>query len=163
MTLRRPKRRETQRLRRVVDCLPYETRLAMLDGMRQYDDRIIVGAYTDRTGGVCPMLAAHRCGGRTDFRSFARAWDRFTGAGRRARRATEREVRTLTNQLEASIWAEDEHRIATLRTDVPSRPQPRRRWLGPFRRWDGYRDAVRGALGEEPTADTERERETAGV
>jgi hypothetical protein len=163
MTLRRPKRRETQRLQRVVDCLPYETRLAMLDGMRQYDDRIIVGAYTDRTGGVCPMLAAHRCGGRTDFRSFARAWDRFTGAGRRARRATEREVRTLTNQLEASIWAEDEHRIATLRTDVPSQPQPRRRWLGPFRRWDGYRDAVRGALGEEPTADAERERETAGV
>ena len=162
MSLRRPKRREAQRLRRVVDCLPYETRVAMLDGMRQYD-RIIVGAYTDRTGGVCPMLAAHRCGGRTDFRSFARAWDRFTGAGRRARRATEREVRTLTNQLEASIWAEDEDRLATLRTDVPSQPQPRRRWLGPFRRWDGYRDAVRGALGEEPTPETERERETAGV
>jgi hypothetical protein len=151
-------------LRRVVDCLPYETRVAMLDGMRQYD-RIIVGAYTDRTGGVCPMLAAHRCGGRTDFRSFARAWDRFTGAGKRARKATEREVRTLTTQLEASIWAEDEHRAQMLRTDVPPAPklQPRRRWLGPFRRWDGYRDAVRGAMGEEPTPAPERERDTAGV
>jgi hypothetical protein len=158
MTLRRPKRRETQRLRRVVDCLPYETRVAMLDGMRQYD-RIIVGAYTDRTGGVCPMLAAHRCGGRTDFRSFARAWDRFTGAGKRARRATEREVRTLTTQLEASIWAEDERRFDALRTGAPSPPQPRRRWLGPFRRWDGYRDAVRGALGDEPTPEPEREHE----
>jgi hypothetical protein len=43
------------------------------------------------------------------------------------------------------------------------RRQPRRKWLGPFRRWDGYRDAVRGALGEEPTAEPERERDTAGV
>jgi hypothetical protein len=162
MTLRRPQRREAQRLRGVVDCLPYETRVAMLDGMRQ-NDRIIVGAYTDRTGGVCPMLAAHRCGGRTDFRSFARAWDRFTGAGKRARKATEREVRTLTTQLEASIWAEDESRMATLRTDTPPRPQPRRKWLGPFRRWDGYRDAVRGALGDESTPAPERDKETAGV
>ena len=163
MTLRRTHRREAQRLRRVVDCLPYETRVAMLDGMGQYD-RIIVGAYTDRTGGVCPMLAAHRCGGRTDFRSFARAWDRFTGAGKRARKATEREVRTLTNQLEASIWAEDEHRMLTLRPEVPApKRQPRRSWLGPFRRWDGYRDAVRGALGDDPTPEPEREKETAGV
>jgi hypothetical protein len=160
MTLRRPQRREAQRLRGVVDCLPYETRVAMLDGMYQYD-RIIVGAYTDRTGGVCPMLAAHRCGGRTDFRSFARAWDRFTGAGKRARRATDREVRTLTTQLEASIWAEDESRMQTLRPDAPAPPRRKRpgAWLGPFRRWDGYRDAVRGALGEE----REPEREDARV
>jgi hypothetical protein len=126
--------------------------MAMLDGMRRYD-RIIVGAYTDRTGGVCPMLAAHRCGGRTDFRSFARAWDRFTGAGKRARSATEREVRTLTAQLEASIWTEDERRAEMLRIDVPPRPEPRRRrvgaWLGPFRRWDGYRTAVESALRQE--------------
>ena len=157
MRLGRGHRREAARLRRVVDCLPYETRAAMLQGLRRYD-RIIVGAYTDRTGGVCPMLAAHRCGGRTDFRGFARAWDRFTGAGKRARRASDREVRTLIAQLEASIWAEDDRRAATLRIDPPA---PRRRWLGPFRRWDGYRDAVRGAMGDE--ASPERERETAGV
>jgi hypothetical protein len=160
MRLRRH-RREAQRLRRVVDCLPYETRVAMLEGIGRYD-RIIVGAYTDRGGGVCPMLAAHRCGGRTDFRAFARAWDRFTGAGKRARRASEREVRTLLAQLEASIWAEDDRREHTLR---PAAPTPLRRkrpgaWLGPFRRWDGYRDAVRDALGER---DTEPERETADV
>ena len=161
--LRRPHRREAQRLRRVVDCLPYETRLAMLEGLGRYD-RIIVGAYTDRTGGVCPMLAAHRCGGRTDFRGFARAWDRFTGAGKRARRASEREVRTLTAQLEASIWAEEERRTAATAVDMPVRTQPRRRWLGPFRRWDGYRDAVRGALDEQPSRDEHaREREPAGV
>jgi hypothetical protein len=155
MTLRRAHRREAQRLRRVVDCLPYDTRLAMLEGMGRYD-RIIVGAYTDRTGGVCPMLAAHRCGGRTDFRGFARAWDRFTGAGKRARLASDREVHTLMAQLQASIWAEDDRRAQTLRVDVAP-PAARRKWLGPFRRWDGYRDAVRGAIGDEPLP---RERET---
>jgi hypothetical protein len=167
MTLRRARRREAQRLRAVVDCLPYDTRVAMLEGVLRYD-RIIVGAYTDRTGGVCPMLAAHRCGGRTDFRSFARAWDRFTGAGRRTRRATDRELRTLTTHLEASLWDEDEFRAATLRTDPQYAPPARRRervWLGPFRGWDGYRDAVRQALGRDARAGTadERERERVEV
>ena len=161
MTLRRGSRREAQRLRSVVDCLPYETRVAMLEGICRYD-RIIVGAYTDRTGGVCPMLAAHRCGGRTDFRSFARAWDGFTGAGRRARSATERELRTLATQLEASVWAEDELRVQTLRTGTPQPARPRRpgrpgAWLGPFRGWDGYRDAVLNALGRDPEREPERE------
>lgn len=166
MTLRRGSRREAQRLRSVVDCLPYETRVAMLEGICRYD-RIIVGAYTDRTGGVCPMLAAHRCGGRTDFRSFARAWDRFTGAGRRARSATERELRTLATQLETSVWAEDELRVQTLRTGTPVPARPRRpgAWLGPFRGWDGYRDAVLNALGREPAPERqpapERERVSA--
>jgi|SRR5262245_4037862 len=158
----RGNRRDTDRLRHVVDCLPYETRVAMLEGLRRYD-RIIVGAYSDRSGGVCPMLAAHRCGGRTDFRSFARAWDRFTGAGRRARRATERELRTLTAQIEASILREDEMRGDIAR--VAARPvgmhRPRRRyagaWLRPFRHWDGYRDAVEAAMRQdEPERETER-------
>jgi hypothetical protein len=155
MTGRR-RRREAERLRHVVDCLPYETRVAMLDGLRRYD-RIIVGAYSDRSGGVCPMLAAHRCGGRTDFRSFARAWDRFTGAGRRARRATGREVRILAAQIEASIWSEDDmrHQVVQLGPQRPekrqtsARPSRRRHvgsWLVPFRRWDGYREAVESAL-----------------
>ena len=164
MTLRRTHRREAQRLRRVVDCLPYETRVAMLDGLSRYD-RIIVGAYTDRTGGVCPMLAAHRCGGRTDYRSFARAWDRFTGAPKRARKASEREVHTLIAQLEASLWEEDDRRAQTLRPQAPAVPRRKRpgSWLGPFRRWDGYRDAVRGALDEQRTPEREPEKETAGL
>jgi hypothetical protein len=90
-------------LRLAIDCLPLRTREAMLDGIRAND--IIVGAYSDRSGGVCPMLAAHRHGGRTSFVSFAHAWDRFSGA-KRARRATERELKILTAQLEASILAE---------------------------------------------------------
>jgi hypothetical protein len=174
----RAMRRDTERLRHVVDCLPYDTRVAMLQGLQRYD-RIIVGAYSDRRGGVCPMLAAHRCGGRTDFRSFARAWDRFTGAGRRARRASERELRTLTAQIEASIWREDEMRaeVAALGSGAsvsttPPREVPEREggqkaggaWLRPFRRWDGYREAVAAALRqlhgrEEGAAADEREEE----
>jgi len=91
-------------LRRTIDCLPLRTRAAMLEGIR--GNEIIVGAYSDRAGGVCPMLAAHRCGGRTSFVSFARAWDRFAGA-KRARRATERELGVLAAHLEASILAEE--------------------------------------------------------
>src|SRR6478735_8945058 len=90
-------------LRLAIDCLPVRTRRAMLDGIRSSE--IIVGAYSDRAGGVCPMLAAHRCGGRTSFVSFAHAWDRFAKA-RRARRATARELRVLETHLEASILAE---------------------------------------------------------
>jgi hypothetical protein len=51
------------------------------------------------------MLAAHRHGGRTSFITFARTWDRFTGA-RRARLASERELRILVAHLEASVVAE---------------------------------------------------------
>jgi hypothetical protein len=89
-------------LRLTIDCLPVATRAAMLDGVRS-TERIIVGAYTDGDGGVCPMLAAHRRGGRTNFLAFARAWDRFARAGRHARAATRRERSILIGQLEASL------------------------------------------------------------
>jgi hypothetical protein len=96
----RHRRTPTDELRLAIDCLPVRTREAMLCGIRESE--IIVGAYTDRRGGVCPMLAAHRRGGRTDFIAFARAWDRFAGA-KRARAATSRELRVLAAQLEASL------------------------------------------------------------
>jgi hypothetical protein len=137
----------------MVDCLPYETRLAMLEGLERYE--IIAGAYSDRNGGVCPMLAAHRCGGRTDFRGFARSWDRFTGAGR-ARRASERELRTLKAQLEQSVWNEDMTRTELARLDdraaieleqeAPRAPAPAEAWLIPARGWDEYRRKLEHAL-----------------
>jgi hypothetical protein len=89
-------------LRRAIDCLPLETREAMLAGVRGAQRPIIAGAYTDGQGGACPMLAAHRRGGRTDFLAFACAWDRFTGV-RRARSATRRELNVLIAHLEASL------------------------------------------------------------
>ena len=103
--MRRP-RRPIEDLRLAIDCLPRRTREAMLEGIRS--EKIIVGAYSSRDGGICPMLAAHRHGGRTSFLSFARAWDRFTNApARRARKATERELRVLSAHLEASLLDED--------------------------------------------------------
>src|SRR5436309_3409468 len=82
-------------LRVAVECLPRYTRIAMLHGLRT--NEIIVGAYSS-DGGICPMLAAHRAGGRTSMISFAKAWDRFALRGRRKARprpATARELREL--------------------------------------------------------------------
>jgi hypothetical protein len=88
-------------LRTAIDMMPPETREAMLRGIEM--NPIIVGAYSDRDGGICPMLAAHRNGGRTSFASFAHAWDRYARAGDTPRRATEREVSTLRSMLQASL------------------------------------------------------------
>src|SRR5919108_1401592 len=99
------RRRPARDLRLAIDCLPMHTKQAMLDGIES--NRIIVGAYVDRHGGVCPMLAAHRNGGRTSFASFAHAWDRYTGVRRRARPATDRALNTLRTMLEASLALDD--------------------------------------------------------
>jgi hypothetical protein len=96
----RPARAPIEELRLTIDCLPLRTREAMLAGIRSQE--ILVGAYSDRAGRVCPLLAAHRFGGRSSFLAFARAWDRFSGA-RRARPATERELRVLEMHLRESI------------------------------------------------------------
>jgi hypothetical protein len=93
-----------ERLRLAIDCLPVGTREAMLTGLRA-NDRIIAGAYVDGEDGVCPMLAAHRAGGRTDLLAFARSWDRFTRTSGASRAATERELRILVAQLEASLMS----------------------------------------------------------
>jgi hypothetical protein len=136
-------------LRLAIDCLPLRTREAMLEGVRASD--IIVGAYSDRSGGVCPMLAAHRHGGRTSFVSFAHAWDRFSGA-RRARRATARELRILTAQLEASILAEADLAGAIRDHQAIARDrrarEARRVGLGWLRERERDRAAAEGALTE---------------
>ncbi len=94
-------RNPAQRLRTAVDSMPRFAREAMLRGIDA--NTIIAGAYADPTvGGICPMLAAHRNGGRTNLASFARSWDRYAGA-RYARLATERELRTLRTYLEGSL------------------------------------------------------------
>lgn len=99
----RRRRQATDDLRLAIACLPRATRVAMLAGLAEND--IIVGAYS--TGeGICPMLAAHRAGGRTDFIGFAEAWDRYaqrTRVTRRPRPATERELLVLRTHLEASL------------------------------------------------------------
>jgi hypothetical protein len=133
------RRRPARDLRTAIDCLPLRTREAMLEGIAA--GRIIVGAYTDRKGGVCPMLAAHRNGGRTSLASFARAWDRYTGAPRRARRATPRELTTLRAMLEASIGLEEVPSLQEVKRPKPSYP-PGSAWLRAFRRFDDYERAL---------------------
>jgi hypothetical protein len=169
-----------QQLRLAIDCLPRDTRVAMLEGIRT--NEIIVGAYTHRDG-VCPMLAAHRAGGRTNFISFAKAWDRFAFAGSRhqsARRATEHELLVLQSHLEASLLEDElpeadlaaaiaEHRELTSRRPSrrDTRPGDRDRtrelrtrpgwaWLRVMRRYDEYELALRRVQDE--AARTERER-----
>ena len=175
-------RRTAQELRQAVDCLPARTREAMLEGIGM--NEIIVGAYTDRDGRVCPMLAAHRHGGRTNLASFARAWDRYTGA-RRPRPASEREVRTLRAMLEASLmYAEETPELASAAADhresVERNAKARRRrrrptgetsrlgelrnrhgwsWLRVFRRLDDYEAALAQIESEERAARHAEERE----
>jgi hypothetical protein len=100
--MRSRRERRIEDLRLTVECLPERTKRAMLEGIAL--NTIIVGAYTDRNGGVCPMLAAHRQGGRTDLLAFAKAWDRFCAA-KKPRVATERELRVLKAHLEASLMS----------------------------------------------------------
>jgi hypothetical protein len=111
------RRNNAERLRNAVYAMPVRTKEAMLHGIRS--NRVIVGAYVDKRGGVCPMLAAHRNGGRTNFGTFARAWDAFTGASlRKPRRASRREVRVLEGYLEMALLREGVHGSEPL----PERP-----------------------------------------
>jgi hypothetical protein len=143
-----------------VDALPRRTRIAMLRGVG--DNDIAVGTYRDKSSGaICPMLAAHRNGGRTNLASFARAWDRFTGA-RRPRLATGREVRALTSYLELSLLRDEqgEESLAAIANRIRSERRPaagdpdrapelRRRpfwsWLLPVRRYDAFAERVAAA------------------
>ncbi|MGI8903749.1 MAG: hypothetical protein ACR2IP_08880 [Solirubrobacteraceae bacterium] len=122
----------------------------MLDGIRA--NEIIIGAYGDDDGGVCPMLAAHRNGPRTHFSAFAKAWDSFgrrSASTRHARPASDRELLILTTHLETSLMDEDgpdpdlaaamaEHRMLVARreqgldtrADEPT-PAPRQPTLAP--------------------------------
>jgi hypothetical protein len=134
-----PRHRPARDLRTAIDCLPLQTRTAMLGGVES--NRIIVGAYTDRSGGICPMLAAHRNGGRTSLASFAHAWDRYTGVrGRRVRPATERELTTLRTMLEASIAVDELPTMSDVVREAKTARRARR--LRVFRRFDEYERAV---------------------
>jgi hypothetical protein len=136
-------------LRTAIDCLPADTWRAMLDGIAA--NTIVAGAYTDGHGGICPMLAAHRHGGRTSLNSFARAWDAFTKTDT-VRRVTPRELRVLTELLEASLDVEEadlgaiiaEHRAWVARRQL-AQPVIRVRRLRPARQRAGAARAARTA------------------
>jgi hypothetical protein len=149
-----PRRRRAtiQELREAVQCLPRVTRIAMLEGLDA--GPIIAGAYTSGDG-ICPMLAAHRAGGRCNAAFFADAWDRFAfrdgrerGRSRTmARRVNERELRILRAQLEASLL-DEELADATL--------------AGALREHRDLLKRRRSTLDRESVAERERMSQTAG-
>lgn len=143
--------------------MPHRSKVAMLRGIEE--NEIIAGAYVDGDGGVCPMLAAHRTGGRTSLASFAKAWDRYTDASR-ARRASSRELRTLTALLEESLANDanvssqdmrdavaDHKLLVSSRTTPPDTGERDRTrelagrhgwsWSRLFRRYDQYEAALK--------------------
>ena len=140
--------------------LPTDTKRAMLVAID--NETIVTGAYT-HDGGVCPMLGAHRRGGRTSQESFAKAWDRYTGASR-GRPATERELRTLRTMLEAGLMDPfDIHSVTRPKRDTGERDrtaelQGRHGWAWSrlFRRWDTFAAHV-AAVEDREAADGGRE------
>jgi hypothetical protein len=178
-----------QELRLAIDSLPRDTRIAMLEGVRSND--IIAGAYSAH-GGICPMLAAHRAGGRTTCIAFARAWDRFAFADvrrARARRATRRELLVLTSHLRASLLEERgpapdlstairEHRELVANRPDRDRPHQARpgdayrspelrqrpgwAWLRVMRRYDEYERALTALRTEPAVADRAGEPQPSG-
>lgn len=110
-------------LRLTIEKLPRHTRVAMLTGMET--NPIIVGAYANRDG-ICPMLAAHRSGGRTAVIEFAKAWDRFAYRNvwrGRPRRASKHELLILRLYLQASLLADPEP-AATVPGPAATVPEP---------------------------------------
>jgi len=98
-----PREEARAELRRSIDVLPERTRKAMLVGLG--NNTVITGAFAASRNGACPMMAAHREGGRTSCCTFPEAWDRFTGVyGRHiVREATQYEVQILCEEIEASL------------------------------------------------------------
>jgi hypothetical protein len=118
-------------LERAIRCLPADARAAMLTGIRA--NPIVVGAYTDGRGGICPMLAAHRQGARVTYLNFAKAWDAFART-KRVRRATQRELRTLEDLLTASLQDETDFAAAIREHMAVRYPELRARRLSAPRR-----------------------------
>ena len=153
----RRKRSPAERLRNAVQALPRHTKEAMLRGIRNRP--VIVGAYVDRRGGTCPMLAAHRNGGRTNMGTFARAWDEYTGADqRKPRRASRREVVTLQNYLELALLG-DEWRGRPLTEEVRDIKATRRKLAAAAAR-EAANETVDDALAQAYAAAQERRAES---
>jgi hypothetical protein len=98
-----PRENAQAELRRSIDVLPERTRKAMLIGLE--NNTVITGAFAASKDGACPMMAAHREGGRTSCCTFPEAWDKFCGVHGRSivRPATEYEVMILCQEIEASL------------------------------------------------------------
>lgn len=98
-----PREQARAELRRSIDVLPERTRKAMLHGLGS--NTVITGAFAASKNGACPMMVAHREGGRTSCCTFPEAWDKFTGVHGRhiIREATPYEIQILCEEIQASL------------------------------------------------------------
>jgi len=114
-------------LLRAIEELSLTTREAMLEAVRCPTTRLIAGSYVAPGGGVCPLLAAHRRGGRshdasTTTAAFADAWDHCTGTPTGEPRLIDTsERRMLDGLLLASITREQLRREAAERREHEAR------------------------------------------
>ena len=114
-------------LARAIEELSLATREAMLEAVRCPATQLIAGSYVAPGGGVCPLLAAHRRGGRshdpsTTTSAFADVWDRCTSTGTGEARlidASERQM--LESLLVASLARERLRREAAERREREAR------------------------------------------
>jgi hypothetical protein len=93
------------------------------------NNTVITGAFSGGGDGACPMLAAHRAGGRTSACSFPQAWASFTGVAGRSivRPATEYELQTLRREIEASLQTAPVSELADAIAEHQAAVEARRR------------------------------------
>ena len=142
--------RPARELRTAIDCMPLDTRVAMLDAVAAQPDH--------RRRLHRPRRRRVPDAGRPPQRRAApaspaspRAWDRYTGAVDGARRATEREVRTLEHDARASIAAEDERGDGVLENAIGA-DRTAQISTSPARRARGRSRRRRSGPGAQPSA-----------
>ena len=113
--MKRAAKDRAEELPQAIEELSVTTRAAMLQAVRCPATRLIAGSYVAPGGGVCPLLAAHRCGGRTHDGStgvstFADVWDRYTGASASEPRPIEQAERQMLEGLLVASLAREQHR-----------------------------------------------------
>jgi hypothetical protein len=132
----------------------------MLSGLGT--NTVITGAFSDGTG-ICPMLAAHRNGGRTSAVSFPEAWDTFCGVHGRniTRPATQEEVSVLRAQLQDSLDVRVDTSLSDAINEHLASVERRRR--EPRLRSDAPLDLARAIDEHKETARERRAREATEV
>lgn len=130
--MKRAAKDRAEELPQAIEELSVTTRAAMLQAVRCPATRLIAGSYVAPGGGICPLLAAHRRGGRphdgsTGVSAFADVWDRYTGASTAEPRPIEQaERQMLEGLLVASLAREQGRREAAERRErATGRPEER--------------------------------------
>ena len=110
-------------LRNEVSRLSPAMAAAMLSGLDQQP--VVVGQYSDGSGGACPLLAGQRAGGPLNHSTrFPDIWDAFckVRSYRKARKASRHELVMLRMLLNEHLMPLGERSM--LPTSIPEAPAP---------------------------------------